>query len=49
MMHMGVPDFSGHGAHANDHFDSSDGCIVMGPLVRQAWRDGGDMDLEVTE
>ena len=38
-----------HGAHANDHFDSSDGCIVMGPLVRQAWRDSGDMDLEVTE
>lgn len=36
-----------HGPHANDHMDSSDGCIVTGPLIRQDWRASNDMDLEV--
>jgi hypothetical protein len=37
-----------HGPHANDHFDSSDGCIVADHVLRTAMRATGDMDLTVT-
>ena len=36
-----------HGPHANDHFDSSDGCIVADHVLRTAMRATGDMGLTV--
>lgn len=36
-----------HGAHQNDHHDSSHGCIIAGRIIRENWRASGDMDLEV--
>lgn len=36
-----------HGPHADDHFDSSDGCIIAPHSVRQQMRDNGSSDLLV--
>src|SRR5690242_17454097 len=45
----GRTEFFMHGAHTNDHHDSSDGCIIAGPDVRTRVKKSYDTDLTVTE
>lgn len=44
----GRSEFLIHGPHANDHQDSSHGCIILARPIREAMRASGDMDLLVT-
>lgn len=37
-----------HGPHADDHQDSSNGCIIAGRTIRNALRASGETTLEVT-
>jgi len=41
--------FDIHGDNSNLNHTGSDGCIVTNRIIRQAWRDSGDLEIDVVE